>query len=389
MEQMEEVNKMRIFQEPCYFAEAVYLLYYYVNHISFDEEFARISRNYGRRTGDPEDALTVRRLQELTRVSAAVTAGMNREDSRLRFYFEKIPGMDRKNNCCLAQIMLVTIPLDCSEIDAFAGRLLQGYTYMQQEGFKLNDINAMGLVLERWDKQEEPESLMAQLERLPCSLEGKWNILRVWSEFESHLRELTELIRPVAERLKQEMAPLQALNQGVLRQWADYFQTHTMDDFQNEMFNTTFLFVEQNISQEIWLGLWNFNAFGTWSEWLEVPGYPGMVRVAYIGASISFRFAARKQSRPDAEGMGGMLRALGGKDKLEILRRCAEQPCSAAKLAAEMSLNSGTVSRNLYGLYKLGYLETRGDGERVNYRTRLDVLEQVFQWVADYVGGAE
>lgn len=380
---------MRIFQEPCYFAEAVYLLYYYVNHISFEEEFTRISRNYGKRTEDPEDALTMRRLQELTRISAAVMAGMNREDPRLHFYFDKIPGTERKISCCLAQVMLVTIPLDCSEIDDFARRLMLGYTYMREEGIKINDINSMGLVLERWDKQEEPESLMLQLERLPCSLEGKWNLLRVLTEFEPHLLELTDLIRPVAETLKQEMVPLQALNQETLQQWSNYFQTHSMDDFQNEMFNTTFLFVEQNMTQEIWLGLWNFNCFGTWSEWLAVPDYSGMVRVAYIGASISFRFAARKRSRPDAEGMSGMLRALGGKDKLEILRRCAEHPCSVAKLAMEMSLNSGTVSRNLYGLYKLGYLETRGDGERVNYRTRLDVLEKVFQWVADYVGGSE
>ena len=82
-----------------------------------------------------------------------------------------------------------------------------------------------------------------------------------------------------------------------------------------------------------------------------------------------------------------MLRALGGKDKLEILRRCAQQPCSAAKLAAEMNVNSGTISKNLYGLFQLGYLETRSEGERVNYSTRFDTLEQIFQWVIEYVGG--
>ena len=46
---------------------------------------------------------------------------------------------------------------------------------------------------------------------------------------------------------------------------------------------------------------------------------------------------------------------------------------------------SGTVSRNVYGLYKLGYLETRGDGERVNYITRPDALERLFRWVLEYV----
>jgi len=54
-----------------------------------------------------------------------------------------------------------------------------------------------------------------------------------------------------------------------------------------------------------------------------------------------------------------------------------------------MNVNSGTVSRNLYGLFKLGYLETKGDGERVNYSTRLDNLEQMFHWVAEYIGGIQ
>lgn len=109
------------------------------------------------------------------------------------------------------------------------------------------------------------------------------------------------------------------------------------------------------------------------------------MRIAYLGANLSFEFAAAHQVRPDAETLCAMMRALTGKDKLEILRRCAAEPFSAAQLAASMNLNSGSVSRNVYGLYKLGYLETRGDGERVNYITRPDALERLFRWVLEYV----
>lgn len=375
---------MRIFREPCYFAEAVYLLYYFVNEVSYEDEFARICKSYCRKADEEEERM-MRWIQELTRVSQVVTAGLDREDPRMRYYFEKLPGTEKQSDCCLAQVMLVSIPLDCSDVDVFAAQLYRAYTSMFREGVKINDLNGMGLVVERQDTQEETESLMAQLERLPCSMEGKWSILRALSEFELHLTELTELIRPVAARLQTEMGNLSAMNAEPLAQWEAYFQDHTVDDFQDEMFNTTFLFTETNVPHEIWLGLWSFNPFGTWSECLDHRGQ--MVRLAYLGANISFRFATNRKIQPDAEAMSGMLRALGGKDKLEILRRCAEQPCSAAKLAAEMNVNSGTVSRNLYGLFKQGYLETRGDGERVNYSTRLDNLEQVFHWVAEYIGG--
>lgn len=120
-----------------------------------------------------------------------------------------------------------------------------------------------------------------------------------------------------------------------------------------------------------------------WTEWFESGGKT--VRIAYLGANLSFEFAAAHQVRPDAETLCAMMRALTGTNKLEILRRCAAEPFSAAQLAASMNLNSGTVSRNVYGLYKLGYLETRGDGERVNYITRPDALERLFRWVLEYV----
>lgn len=375
-----------MFREPCYFAEAVYLLYYFVNHVSYAEDYRRVVQAYRPHFIGQEDQ-TEARIRELMRISAEVTADLNPENEALRHYFEKLGGTDRKNGCCLAQVMLMTVPLDKSDIDDFAEQLLTGYRYMREEGIKINDLNAMGLVMERWDAQEEPESLAAQLERLPCSIEAKWEILRALTDFEDHLRELTALIRPVAERLHSAMKNLEAMNEETLCQWCTYFQTHTVDDFQNEMFNTTFLFTEENQPHEIWLGLWNFNPLGTWSEWMEAA--ENKVRVAYIGMSISFDFAVRRKERPDEEALCTMLRALGGKDKLEILRRCAERPNSAAKLATAMNLNSGTVSRNLYGLFKLGYLETRGDGERVNYVTRLDTMEQLFRWVIEYVSSPE
>ncbi len=95
---------------------------------------------------------------------------------------------------------------------------------MFQEGIKINDLNGMGLVVERQDAQEETESLMVQLERLPCSIEGRWTILRALTEFETHLKELTELIRPVAAQLQTEMATLCAMNAEPLAQWEAYFR---------------------------------------------------------------------------------------------------------------------------------------------------------------------
>lgn len=79
-------------------------------------------------------------------------------------------------------------------------------------------------------------------------------------------------------------------------------------DFQNEMFNTTFPLLARSQHYDIWLGLWNFNHFGTWSEWLEMPDADHMVRIAYIGAGISFRFADEEEKAAGFRGIGQQLR---------------------------------------------------------------------------------
>lgn len=379
---------MRVIYEPCYFAEAIYLLHAFVNHISFEDEYNRVSQYFGHHSLTREENLARSRIGELTRIMEGVTCTMNPEDERLQYFFAYLPGTDKRSACSLAQTMLITVPLDRTRVDDFADELLRGYGEMMRLGVKVNDLNTMGLVLEQWDDRDEMEPLANQLERLPCDLEGKWRLLRALTDYEHHVRELTELIRPVASRLEEMMAPLVEMNAENFQRWIAYFQQHTMDDFQNEMFNTTFLFPENNSAQETWLGIWYFNFLGVWSEWIDNRSQSGTpIRLAYIGMSISFDFAARYKKMPDTETLCAMLKALGGKDKLETLRLCAEQPISAARLAEAMHLNSGTVSRNLYGLYKLGFLETKGDGERVNYQTKMDSLQQLFGWITAYVEG--
>lgn len=374
--------KVRVIDKPCLFAETVYLLYYYINGIAYTRDYERVNRKFGRYLLEKEDQ-GLQLAQELDRISAAVTQTLDPHQARLRYFFEKLPGTDEKTCCCLAHTMLVATPLNCTDIDSFAAELLRMFRYMSGIGFKINDMNTMGLVLEPLDPQEEPEPLQVQLERLPCSMEARWEILRVLTEFETYLRELTELLRPVAEQLAAEMQALTERNRAQLAIWEKYFQTHSVDTFQQEMFRASYLFTQEMQPDEVWIALWNFNMVGFWTEWFESGGKT--VRIAYLGANLSFEFAAAHQVRPDAETLCAMMRALTGKDKLEILRRCAAEPFSAAQLAASMNLNSGTVSRNVYGLYKLGYLETRGDGERVNYITRPDALERPFRWVLEYV----
>lgn len=226
--------KVRVIDKPCLFAETVYLLYYYINGIAYTRDYERVNRKFGRYLLEKEDQ-GLQLAQELDHISAAVTQTLDPHQARLRYFFEKLPGTDEKTCCCLAHTMLVATPLNCTDIDSFAAELLRMFRYMSGIGFKINDMNTMGLVLEPLDPQEEPEPLQVQLERLPCSMEARWEILRVLTEFETYLRELTELLRPVAEQLAAEMQALTERNRAQLAIWEKYFQTHSVDTFQQEM----------------------------------------------------------------------------------------------------------------------------------------------------------
>ena len=312
--------RVRVIDKPCLFAETVYLLYYYINGIAYTRDYERVNRKFGRYLLEKEDQ-GLQLAQELYLISAAFTQTLYPHHARLRYFFEKLPVTDEKTCCCLAHTMLVATPLNCTDIDSFAAELLRMFRYMSGIGFKINDMNTMGLVLEPLDPQEEPEPLQVQLERLPFSMEARWEILRVLTEFETYLRELTELLRPVAEQLAAEMQALTERNRAQLAIWEKYFQTHSVDTFQQEMFRASYLFTQEMQPDEVWIALWNFNMVGFWTEWFESGGKT--VRIAYLGANLSFEFAAAHQVRPDAETLCAMMRALTGKDKLEILCRRA------------------------------------------------------------------
>lgn len=378
---------VRTLTQPCYFAEAVYLLYSFVNHISYVQSYSRVTQGVNRLLADEDDS-TARRIELMDQIKEKVTKDMTPDDERLRYFFEILPGTDNRTCCCLAQVMLTNIAVDAVDIDEFAAKLLELFTLTQKSGVEINDMNTMGLVMDLRDPSEPEESLGVQLDRLPCNVEAKWRILRVLTDYEAHLQELTELIRPVAEKLRKEMVPLVELNHAVLNRWEEYFQSHGVDDFEREMFNTKLPFLHETVPEELWLCIWSFNMFAWWTEWMGNEEHP--IQVAYVGMCICFELAANQKERPNTETLCAMLKVLGSRDKLEILHRCAQAPLSTGKLAAAMNVNSGTVSRNLYSLYKLGYLDPKGDGERVNYVTRLETIQQVFCWLMEYVAdGAE
>lgn len=374
---------MQIFREPCYYAEAVYLLYNFVNDISYEGEFRKVVRSFGYYSLNDDKAMLSQKIQELARIAKVVTEDINPNGERLQYFFKKLPGTNSNNSCCLAQVMLLAIPINCNDVDDFRVKLVNEYKLMTETGIKINSLGPLGLNISPKDADEKSESLAAQLEHLSCSVEARWMILRAMTEFDEHTTELTELLRNVAVRLRNEMGTLVAMNQSAIDNWERYFSEYTIDNFQMKMFGSPRLLPKTVRTHDIWLSLWYFNFWGTWSEWMEKDGC--LVRTIYIGMIISFDFAVSQKKRPDVDTLCDMLKVLSGKDKLETLKRCANQAVSASNLVSAMSLNPGTVSRNIYGLCHHGFLSAKECNNRICYSACTDKLQQLFSWIIEYI----
>ena len=133
-----------------------------------------------------------------------------------------------------------------------------------------------------------------QLERLPCSMEARWEILRVLTEFETYLRELTELLRPVARAAGGRNAGVDRAESRAAGHLGKVLPDALRRHVPAGDVRASYLFTQEMQPDEVWIALWNFNMVGFWTEWFESGGKT--VRIAYLGANLSFEFAAAIRS---------------------------------------------------------------------------------------------
>ena len=85
------------------------------------------------------------------------------------------------------------------------------------------------------------------------------------------------------------------------------------------------------------------------------------------------------------ETVGNMLKCIGDKKRLEILRRLASKPSYGLELAEDMGVDSGHMSRILGQMHSYGFLREDKDRLRVYYQTDREAIHNFLKLVEDTI----
>jgi DNA-binding transcriptional ArsR family regulator len=104
----------------------------------------------------------------------------------------------------------------------------------------------------------------------------------------------------------------------------------------------------------------------------------------YIGCAIPANGLPRSRGG-DLETVGNMLKSIGDKKRLEILRRLADAPSYGLELAEDLGMDSGHMSRILSQMHGYGFLIEEKDRLRVYYRTDREAIRSFLDMVENTI----
>jgi DNA-binding transcriptional ArsR family regulator len=106
--------------------------------------------------------------------------------------------------------------------------------------------------------------------------------------------------------------------------------------------------------------------------------------ILYIGSAIPANGMPRSRGG-DVVTVGNMLKCIGDKKRLEILRRLSAEPSYGLELAEIMGVDSGHMSRILSQMHSYGFLREDKDRQRVYYRTDREAIHNFLELVEDTI----
>ena len=200
--------------------------------------------------------------------------------------------------------------------------------------------------------------------------------MEVFSNFNRHVEQVVEVLRPVASMLPHYLAPWTRQIPDLAEQWNAYFQGNSAKEFflrRAQIQNCEFL--------ELKLAFRFFSPYGSPGKFL------GEERrlLFHMGVNMEPGLGNAGQAQAPEEWELTALRLMANVSRMEMLRAMAERPMSGQELAQKLNLNSGSVFRDLNSLYNARLLLMESSGGRNCYRTNLPVVRNMMERMLGYL----
>lgn len=360
--------EIEIYKNPCLLLEAAELVYAFVNNIPAE----RLTMPGGQCI--PADVVSA--IQE------AACVGLSPEDSRLQFYFRGVPlegGAGRLSclGCCL--LYSCSVEVSCSGVDDMVEALQASWARQRREHYRINGINPIALNIDLVEG-EDFRSIASEIAQLSAPPEYKMQLVEVFSDFDYHVAQVGELLRPVVEALKPMLAPWVVRASPLMAQWEHYFQCNGAEKFLLERAG-----VKVDEVNKLRMALRYFS-----------PS-PAPVYLDEKTGCVSFHIGVSVQPELDAAEAPTMkeeeytaLRLLASPDRVAMLRLMMDGPMSIPELSRRLHLNSGSVFRDVNSMCNMGLLLFQPENGKNLYCTDLSAISKITEHLVESIrGGGE
>lgn len=363
-----------IIREPFLFMDTMEMLHKYVTGFRYPSLWVP-RRERG--STEPDDTIR-KRLEFLQSVMEEACAGLDPEDELLRRYFGPIGTEYPYNWSYLARFMVSAfVNYAHPGFDDTAADILHQWELMQHlDGWlRLSGRTS----LEYTCQPGNPGDLFAQVCALDLPAEFRLRLYGVLHRFPEALAELTELMRPVAERLER------ALERAALpvEEMANYWLTRHL---------TPLEFLENTIGPQATAGVRNrlricialMDPNRIYYDTDREAEIPQEYSYLYIGCGISASSLLQEHSNT-LDDISSVLRGLSERKRLEALRQLAKKRLYGQELAELLNMDRGNLSRLLSVLNEQGFLRQEKENQRIYYRADREAMQNFFDSILSFL----
>ena len=360
-----------IVRGPFLLMETVAMLHKYVNGIDYQSAISR--QQFFMSKGDY--LAQSRRMNRLQSIMEDLCAGLDTQEPRLRHYFASAG--EEPDSVCLAQLM--THPfctLEKPELHENAREICGIWQDLLDRGYWLTSRNGENMVFAFTNDTGCPGDLFMQIKSMRFPGDFQMKMYECFRDFQRSMAELVELIEPLARKLEKCLHREQALFAESEQYWDDSFRKTSLDHFVTTFTSQAFL---EKMSSHTKVAVLMMD-----SDLLTAVAARSPLalehNILYIGSAIPANGLPRSRGG-DVETVGNMLKCIGDKKRLEILRRLSTEPSYGLELAEIMGMDSGHMSRILSQMHSYGFLQEDKDRLRVYYRTDREAIHNFLEMV--------
>lgn len=363
--------KYEIICQPYLFMEAMELLHKHINGFSFT--------NMMDDRVDPDESpyrATIRkRLAILQGIMEEVCRDIDAHDPDLCRYFAYVNNGENHNSSYLARYVISAfMEYKRPGFEETVEDILETWKQTQSQGGWLSRAAGAGLM--RSLEPGSPGDLFAQIyamEDLPADF--RLSLYGALRNFPETLNELTELLRPVAEKLD-----IAIRNSGLsLEEMGDYWLKSQLSPME---------FLTMSMGEQVTEGAGDktrvaialMNANQVFYGMAHECGLNRGSNYLYIGCCI-FTHCMLIQRATALDETSTILRSLSERRRLEVIRRLAKTSCYGLELAELMNMDRGNLSRLLSVLHGQGFLKQEKENQRIYYRADREAMQAFFDRV--------